>query len=62
MNGREYMVVDADDMHAVYAAGFYGPAGREKAERMVAEGYWHRIAPQLKGRKLIVIPVTPSLI
>lgn len=56
----EFKVVTEGSPNEVWASGFYGDAGREKAWRMVLDGYWHRLMYAAdRHKKLEVVPVQP---
>lgn len=56
-NRTIYKVVTQGAPNEVWASGFYGDYGKEKAERWVREGYWHRhMYPKDKHKTLIVVP------
>jgi hypothetical protein len=52
-----FKVVTEGREHEVWASGF---ADREKPERMLAEGYWHRhMYPEDKHKVLVVVEDKP---
>lgn len=54
----EYKVITKDNENEVWARGFYNEHGRETAERMIAEQYWHQFMYEKdKGKVLVVVPV-----
>lgn len=56
-----YKVVTQGDELCVWAAGFHGDEGKEKAERMISQGYWHRyMYDKDKHKTLIVVPEVPK--
>lgn len=53
---RQYKVVTEGSPNEVWASGFYGDAGKTKAEQRIAEGYWHRFMYERdRQKKLIVV-------
>jgi hypothetical protein len=53
----KYKVVTEDNHNEVWARGFYGEAGKIKAEQKIKEGYFHKFMfPIDKHKTLIVIP------
>jgi len=53
----EYKVITKGDPTQLWASGFYGDGGREKAERMVADGYWHSFMYERDKHKVLeVVP------
>lgn len=54
----EFKVVTEGSPNELWASGFYCDEGREKAQRMIDEGYWHRFMFAAdKHKKLAVVPV-----
>lgn len=52
----EYKVVTEDSPNEVWATGFYGDYGKAKAEKRIAEGYFHKhMYESDKSKKLIVV-------
>ena len=51
----EYAVVTSDNHDEVWASGFYGDTGRERAQRLVDEGYWHRLMYQRDRHKTLIV-------
>lgn len=53
----KYQVITKDNPLEVWASGFYGDSGKQKAERMIAVGYWHRVMYEKdKHKELTVVP------
>jgi hypothetical protein len=53
----EYKVITKGSPLEVWAAGFYGEHGKAKAEKRIAEGYWHRFMYEKdKHKELEVVP------
>lgn len=54
---KVYKVVSEGNHNEVWASGFHGKEGKEKAEKRINEGYWHKLMyDKDKHKKLIVIP------
>jgi hypothetical protein len=54
----EYKVVSECNQNELWASGYYGEAGKAKAQKAIDEGYFHRFMYQQdKHKKLIVVPV-----
>lgn len=57
---KEYKVITENSPNELWASGFYGDDGREKAQRMIREGYWHfHMFARDKHKRLVVVPVQP---
>lgn len=50
-----YKVVTEGAPNELWASGFYGEDGKAKAERMVAEGYWHRLMYEKDRAKILAV-------
>ena len=54
----EYKVVTDGDENELHALGFYGDAGKKKAQDRIDSGYFHKYMYDYdKHKKLIVVPV-----
>jgi hypothetical protein len=52
-----YKVITKDNPLEVWARGFHGDYGKAKAERMIAEKYWHRLMyMQDRHKTLEIVP------
>lgn len=53
----EYKVITDGSPNEVWAEGFFGDQGRDKAQKRIDAGYWHRLMyPWDRCKKLIVVP------
>ena len=50
-----YKVVTEGAPTELWASGFYGEDGKAKAERMVAEVYWHRLMYEKDRAKILAV-------
>lgn len=55
---KEYHVITEGQPNEIWAAGFYGDEGRDKAARQIAEGYWHRYMYAHDKHKTLVVVET----
>ena len=52
----KYKVVTEGSPNEVWAAGFYGDYGKQKAQKRINEGYFHKYMYEVaKSKKLIVM-------
>jgi hypothetical protein len=52
-----YKVITEGAPNELWASGFHGEDGKARAEKKVAEGYWHRLMYEKDRHKtLIVVP------
>lgn len=52
-----YKVITKGNPLEVWAKGFWGPDGKAKADKMIREGYWHRLMyAKDKHKELEVVP------
>lgn len=57
----EYHVIASNYDHFTMATGFYGDAGKAKAQRLIDEGYFNRhLMPEFKDATFIVVPKSSS--
>ena len=53
----KYKVITEGYPNEVWAIGFYGDYGKEKAQKRTDEGYYHQFMYESdKSKKLIVVP------
>lgn len=53
----EYEVIASNIPNFLMAVGFYGEAGKAKAQKMIDEGYFNRhLMPEFKHATFIVVP------
>lgn len=53
----EYHVIASNYKHFTMATGFYGEQGKNKAQRLIDEGYFNRyLMPEIKDALFIVVP------
>lgn len=54
----EYQVVSECNQNEIWATGFYGEAGKKRAENRINIGYWRKFMYEKDRHKiLIVVPV-----
>lgn len=51
----EYKVITKDNPNELWASGFYGEHGKAKAEKRIAEGYFHRHMYEADKHKTLVV-------
>ena len=53
----QYKVTTKGNALELWAMGFYGDHGKAKAEKRIADGYWHRfMCEKDKHKELEVVP------
>ena len=55
MASTPYKVVTESSPLEVWAIGFYGESGKQRAEEMIQEGYWHKFMYEKDKHKTLIV-------
>ena len=55
INRKRYKVVSECDNLEVWAVGFYGDSGRERAQKRIDERYWHNMMYEKDKHKTLIV-------
>jgi len=52
---KSYKVVTEGSQLEVWAMGFHGESGKQRAEEMIREGYWHKLMYEKDKHKTLIV-------